>query len=429
MAEKRAFDPKVFAKTAKEKSNARLKMWMEMCAHCGLCSDTCHFYLANDRDPKMVPAYKSKKILEAIKKKEKIDEATVDELYDRVYGECTMCRRCTMYCPFGIDVASIVASARSLCNSQGKVPKHLLKAVTTHLESGNQMGVTREELIDTLEWMEEELQEELPGATIPIDKKGANVLYVLNAREPKFYPMDISQAAMVFYLAGEDWTMSSKGWDVTNLAMFMGDIEGASTISQMVRDAAEELGVRRVVVTECGHALRSLQFESPIWLGRDHKFEVVHSVLLFSEYLREGRIKLDKSVFANERCTYQDPCNVSRNGGLARAGREVVRYLTDDFVEMEPHGEYNFCCGGGGGFIPMAGPFRERRLKAGKVKAEQIRATGATICITPCHNCYDQLRDLNKEYDLGIRVLSFKEMFEKALIIPDELKAKEDDEE
>jgi Fe-S oxidoreductase len=427
MAENSAFDPKGFAKTAREKSNARLKMWMEMCAHCGLCSDTCHFYLANERDPKMIPAYKSKKILEAIKKKDKIDEATVDELYDTVYGECTMCRRCTMYCPFGIDVASIVASARSLCNSQGKVPEHLLKAVTTHLESGNQMAVTREEWVDTLEWMEEELQEELPGATIPIDKKGANVLYVVNAREPKFYPMDISQAAMVFYLAGEDWTMSSKGWDVTNLAMFMGDTEGASTISQMVRDAAEELEVRRVVVTECGHALRSLQFESPIWLGRDHKFEVVHSVLLFSEYLREGRIKLDKSVFANERCTYQDPCNVSRNGGLARAGREVVKYLTDDFVEMEPHGEYNFCCGGGGGFIPMAGPFRDRRLKAGKVKAEQIRATGATICITPCHNCYDQLRDLNKEYDLGIRVLSFKEMFEQALIIPDELKAKEDD--
>ena len=111
MAENPAFDPKVFAKTAREKSNARLKMWMEMCAHCGLCSDTCHFYLANERDPKMIPAYKSKKILEAIRKKEKIDEATLDELYNTVYGECTMCRRCTMYCPFGIDVASIVASA------------------------------------------------------------------------------------------------------------------------------------------------------------------------------------------------------------------------------------------------------------------------------------------------------------------------------
>lgn len=164
-----------------------------------------------------------------------------------------------------------------------------------------------------------------------------------------------------------------------------------------------------------------------MWLGRDHRFEVVHSVTLFAEYLRDGRIKLDKGVFAKERCTYQDPCNVSRNGGCARDAREIVKYLCEDFVEMEPHGEYNFCCGGGGGMIPMAGPFRERRLKAGKVKAEQIRATGATICITPCHNCYDQIRDLNKHYELGIKILSFKEMFEHALIIPEELKAKEDD--
>ena len=114
-------------------------------------------------------------------------------------------------------------------------------------------------------------------------------------------------------------------------------------------------------------------------------------------------------------------------GGCAQDAREVIQYLCEDFVEMEPHDAYNFCCGGGGGFIPMAGPFKERRLKSGKVKAEQIRATGASICITPCHNCYDQLRDLNKEYELGIKVLSFKEMFEEALIIPEDLKAKDED--
>jgi hypothetical protein len=83
----------------------------------------------------------------------------------------------------------------------------------------------------------------------------------------------------------------------------------------------------------------------------------------------------------------------------------------------------------GGGAIPMAGAFRDRRIRSGKVKADQIRATGASICITPCHNCYDQIRDLDKEYELGIKVLSFKEMFEEALIIPEELKAKEEDEE
>jgi Fe-S oxidoreductase len=164
-------------------------------------------------------------------------------------------------------------------------------------------------------------------------------------------------------------------------------------------------------------------------LGRDHNFEVVHAVTLYAEYLREGRLKLDKSVFADQRCTYQDPCNVSRNGGCSRHAREIIKYLAEDFVEMEPHGDYNFCCGGGGGAIPMAGAFRERRLRSGKVKAEQIRATGASICIAPCHNCYDQIKDLSKEYELGIKVLSFKEMFEEALIIPEELKAKDEDEE
>ena len=156
---------------------------------------------------------------------------------------------------------------------------------------------------------------------------------------------------------------------------------------------------------------------------------MVHAVTLYAEYLREGRLKLDKSVFGDQRCTYQDPCNVSRNGGCGKDAREIIQYLCEDFVEMEPHGDYNFCCGGGGGAIPMAGAFRDRRIRSGKVKADQIRATGASICITPCHNCYDQIRDLDKEYELGIKVLSFKEMFEDALIIPEELKAKEEDEE
>ncbi|MBW1980662.1 MAG: (Fe-S)-binding protein [Deltaproteobacteria bacterium] len=239
-----------FSKAVADRMNARLKMWLEICAHCGLCADTCHYYLANDRDPKMIPAYKAKKVLEAIKRKDRVDEAFLDDLYWRVYGECTMCRRCTMYCPFGIDIATITSMGRGLCVSQGKVPENLVKTIENYLEHGNQMAITKEEWIDTLEWMEEELQEELPGATIPIDKKGANLLYTVNAREPKFYPMDISQAAMIFYLAGEDWTVSTKGWDDTNLAMFAGDLKCAAYVSQLVRDAAEELEVRRVAITE-----------------------------------------------------------------------------------------------------------------------------------------------------------------------------------
>ena len=96
MAEKEAFDRQVFKKAVEEKTNARLKMWLEICAHCGLCADTCHFYLANEKDPNMIPAVKGKKVLEAFKKKDKIDEDWLEDFYWTVYGECTMCRRCTI---------------------------------------------------------------------------------------------------------------------------------------------------------------------------------------------------------------------------------------------------------------------------------------------------------------------------------------------
>ena len=147
---------------------------------------------------------------------------------------------------------------------------------------------------------------------------------------------------------------------------------------------------------------------------------------LFAKYLREGRIKIDPEKRIKERVTYQDPCNLSRNGDLAEYGRELISYLADDFVEMQPNREHNHCCGGGGGFIPMGSPFKRRRMESGKVKAEQIRATGATLVISPCHNCFDQIRDLSKEYDLGIKVKQFKELITEAMIIPEEFQPKEE---
>jgi Fe-S oxidoreductase len=149
MAEATAFDPKKFEEAVGEKTNARLKMWLEICAHCGLCADTCHFYLANDKDPKMIPAVKGKKVLEAFKKKGKIDEKFLEDFYWTVYGECTMCRRCTMFCPFGIDIATITSTGRGLCVSQGKVPENLVKTIESYYKHGNQMEVTEEDWIDT----------------------------------------------------------------------------------------------------------------------------------------------------------------------------------------------------------------------------------------------------------------------------------------
>lgn len=161
-------------------------------------------------------------------------------------------------------------------------------------------------------------------------------------------------------------------------------------------------------------------------MGREHNFEVVHSVKLFAEYIRDGRLTFDRKI--TEPITYQDPCNVSRNAGLAADARYIISHIAEDFREMNPNANYNYCCSGGGGAIPMGPPFKRRRMEAGKPKADQVKATGAKIVICPCHNCYDQVRDLGKEYDLGIKVMSFKEVFEEIMHIPEELKAKEEEE-
>jgi Fe-S oxidoreductase len=282
------------------------------------------------------------------------------------------------------------------------------------------MAITEEDWLETIEWCEEETADELAGLTIPIDKKGAKIMYTVNAREPKFYPQDIMEVAKIFYVAGEDWTLPSKdGWDDTNLAMFCGDDETAKRIAENTFKRADELGVRQIAVTECGHAYRSLRFEAPNWLGYTPKQEVVHSVELFHDYIRDGRIKLREKIKVPT--TVQDPCNVIRNGGLAQKNRLLAEMLSEDFRPVKYQGNYNYCCAGGGGAMPMGGEMREHRLKAGKIKAEQFRETGAELIFVPCHNCIDQIRDLIKEYDLNAKAVHFKEVITELMEIPEEM--------
>jgi Fe-S oxidoreductase len=287
------------------------------------------------------------------------------------------------------------------------------------------MGMTTENFIDVCNWMEEDTAEEIRGLTIPIDKRGATYMYTLNPREPMYSPTDIAMAAKIFTVAGESWTIPSIGWDCTNLAMFAGDRRLAGQIVENMYKQALDLGAEKILLTECGHAYRSAAFEGPYLAGyQDGRppIEIIHSVRLFYEYLRDGRLRIDSDKMLNEPVTYQDPCNISRNGGLWEEAREIIGYIAKDFRDMRPNRDHNHCCGGGGGYIPMGQEFKERRLICGRIKADQIRATGAKIVITPCHNCFDQVKDLNKEYNLGIKVMTFKEILCKMMVIPDGLK-------
>ncbi len=405
---------------------ARMRMWLSICSRCGLCADSCFFYTANGKDPKLSPAYKVKSTLgELYRRKGEVTREFLEHCYEVIWGQCTMCKRCSMFCPFGIDIATMIATARGVCNSQGIVPEGLSRTTENYVNTGNQMGMSTEDFVETCSWMAEETAEEIRGLEIPIDKKGARLMYTVNAREPMYYPQDIALAAKIFTVAEEDWTMPSTGWDCTNLAMFAGNKAVAGHVVKLMYDKAVELGVQMIAITECGHAYRSALFEGPYLAGyRDGKppVPVIHSVRLFYEYLRDGRIKIDPNKMLEEPVTYQDPCNVSRNGGLWEEGRAIMKYIAKDFRDMSPNREYNQCCGGGGGFIPMGAEFKKRRMISGKVKADQIKATGAKTIIVPCHNCFDQIRDLNKEYDLGVKLVSFKEVITETMIIPDKFK-------
>jgi Fe-S oxidoreductase len=150
-------------------------------------------------------------------------------------------------------------------------------------------------------------------------------------------------------------------------------------------------------------------------LNKKHDFEVKSILEVVADYVREDRIKLDPSRNSDP-VTLHDPCNHVRLGGIVEEQRFILRNAVSHLIEMSPNREKNFCCGGGGGQLAMT-RFSQRRIKAGQIKADQIRKTGAKIVAAPCHNCIDQLTELNKHYKLGVEAKTICEIVGDALVV------------
>jgi Fe-S oxidoreductase len=278
------------------------------------------------------------------------------------------------------------------------------------------MGIPRSEWLDTLTWIEEELQTETgdPQARIPVDLKGAQFLYTVNPREPKFFPLSLLAAAKVFHVAGASWTFSSDYYDVTNYGLYSGDDNHAGLISDRLYRAMEELNAEVLVLGECGHGFNSNRWEAPQWLKKRLPFPIKSVLEIVAGYVQEGKINLDPTRNTKP-VTLHDPCNLVRHGGVIDEQRYLLKKAVSDFREMQPNRQKNYCCGGGGGQLSMT-RYAKRRLKAGGIKAEQIRKTGAKIVAAPCHNCIDQLSELSREYKLGTEVKTVIEIVANALV-------------
>lgn len=414
----------------KRTCKSRIRTWLEICVHCGLCAESCFYYTTNNNDPKQSPSYKIQSTLgELVRRKGKVDTAFMINAMDTAWGKCTCCNRCGMYCPFGIDMGIMFSYLRGILFSQGFVPFELKIGSAMHRVYRAQMDVTTDDWVDTCEWMADEYGEEYPGLEIPMEKENCNILYTCNAREPKFYPEDIAEMAVLFKLAGEEsWTVPKVGWEETSLTMFAGDWEGCKMQVESVYESIKRLNPKRMVVTECGHAYRGTVIEGPYYAGLESgktPVPTLHYVEWLAEVLREGKIKIDPAKKIKEPVTLQDACNYVRNGGLEKATREVISYLCEDFREMTPSGSHNFCCGGGGGMNGL-----QRYAPAKKIgfrnKRDQVLATGAKLVLTPCHNCWDALRDMEEEYKIGIRWSFLKPLILKAAILPDNFKVEVD---
>ncbi|UCG28110.1 MAG: (Fe-S)-binding protein [Bacteroidales bacterium] len=410
--------------------NGRLLTHLNSCVHCGLCGESCQYYLTT-KDDRFIPGRKADLISSIYRRyftlagkiapwlvgARDLNHETVSEMVDILFGACTMCGRCSLHCSIGVDIPYLVRNARSMLFQMGLVPEGLQSTVDAAVNTGNNMAIPRSDVIDTLQWLEQDLKIEVGDekASIPIDLTGGKVFYTLNPRETKFFPLSISAMAKIFYAAQEEWTVSSDFYDVTNYAFYSGDDESARKLTMRLYDEIEKLGSDILVLAECGHGSRAIRWEGPEWVEKHYPFRVITTIELIAEYIRQERITLNP---AKNRMpvTLHDPCNLVRSGGIIEEQRFILGKAVEHFVEMTPNRIDNYCCGGGGGQLSMS-EFNERRLSSGKIKAEQIRKTGAKIVATPCHNCIDQLTGLNIEYNLDVEIKTIGEIVADVLVL------------
>lgn len=414
----------------RERIHHEYAAYLHSCVRCGLCSDSCHYYLS-ENEIESLPSYKLNLMAKVFKRhftffgknlsrlvgSKPFNQAMVEEWIDSLFGRCTLCARCTLNCTMGINIPYLIRTARGVLAELGLVPPGLQSTVDTALKEGNNMGISKEDWMETVEWLEEELQDEVndPKAKLPVDKKGARIFYAVNPREPMFFPLSILVVAKIFYVARESWTFSSENYDVTNYGYFSGDDEAAAEMSERLLRSMKKLESQSLVLAECGHGFNSNRWEAPEWLSQKSGLSARSVLQVVADYIREKRIKLDPS--RNPKIlTLHDPCHLVRLGGIVEEQRFILKNAALKFVEMTPNREENFCCGGGGGQLAMT-RFASRRLKAGKIKADQIRKTGAEIVVAPCHNCIDQLMEINKHYGLEVDVKTVCEIVANALVI------------
>ena len=326
---------------------------------------------------------------------------------------CNLCRRCAQTCPIGCDNGLVARELRKLFSQEMGISAKEIhdRGSMLQLKVGSSTGMNPAAVKDNIEFIDEDMQDRT-GIKVetPWDVEGADVLLIHNAGEILAWPENPGAFALILNAAGIKWTLSSEalGYDSINYGLWYDDAQFARVAIQHAL-AAKKLGVKKIVIGECGHAHKSMMVIADRVLTGELNIPRESSMTLLRDIVLSGKLSLDPS--RNDfPVTLHDPCNLTRLMGVIEPQREIIRKLCPQFREMHPHGAENYCCGGGSGFAIMGGNnFPDWRFHlSGRKKIEQILnafsecldpAIPKYVC-APCSNCKGMLRDLITYYGL-----------------------------
>jgi len=425
------------------------QVFLDSCVKCGACTDKCHYYLGT-RDPKNMPVARQDLLRKVYRRNftfagkyfpklvgaVDLTKEVLDDWYS-YFHQCSQCRRCSVYCPYGIDTAEISMAAREIMDTVGVGQKYCNEIIAKVYKIGNNLGLPEPALRDTLEGLEEDIEEET-GVTVrlPVDEKGADVLVITPSADFFAEPHvdGLMGYAKVFHEAGISWTLSSYASEAANFGMFIGSYENMRDISMRIREAALDLGVKRIVYGECGHAWRvGYSFLNTLagpFDFLDPNYPVPQHIMEFTyDMIQRDALTLDKSANDDMVLTYHDSCNVARGsrmgpmpGGQFILPREVIKASVNHFYDMpqDTIHDATYCCGGGGGLL--TDDLMELRVKGALPRMEALKHVveehGVTHMAAICAICKSQFAKVMPYYGFQMdSIVSVHQLVSNAIVL------------
>ena len=364
---------------------------LESCIHCGICADSCHFYIATE-DPQYTPIWKVEPFKQAYKRESSAlaplvrllglkREVKADQLAQwqhLLFDSCNMCGRCSLICPMGIDVAALIEQARHAMFDAGLAPKELYDKAL-HQELTGQPESSAEPYRDQLLKIGEKF-----AVDMPLDKTDVDVMLCVPRTDIETYPAAVAALARVMRHLGVSCTFRSDGLVAENYGYYAGGKDWQRKISGRLIEQAIACKAKILLVPECGQAYATLRWEAADLYGKALPFKVLHVSEFLADELRAGRLHLGKAAMGT--ATFQDPCESVRKGAVNNAPRDLMKAMGVDLHELKNHGGFSFCCGGGGGVVDIkaAAPLRYRTME---IKLREVDDTGAATFLTSCSDC------------------------------------------